>query len=58
MWEDCRAWLANAKQPKFCKFTHEKGLAVLLEVRLISIHHAVQPWQELPKIKSVDVLAR
>jgi hypothetical protein len=29
--------------------THEEGLAVLLEVSLIGIHHAVQPWQQFPE---------
>jgi hypothetical protein len=39
--------LARAKSVYSVK-THKQGLAVLLVVRLVGIHHAVQPWQQFP----------
>jgi hypothetical protein len=52
MCEDCYRELADATAEATTNpgrgVTYEEGLAVLLEVSLIGVHHAVQPWQEFP----------
>jgi hypothetical protein len=53
MWEDYYPNVSKSTSRRDCHSSsaaYEEGLAVLLEVGLIGIHHAVQPWQQFPDI--------